>query len=254
MQDLRIKLVQTKQFWEDKEANYGHLSRLLAESPEADLILIPEMFNTGFSMKTSLAESMGGTAIQWLKALSSSQNAAIYTSLMIQENGAVYNRGVFVTENDTFIYDKRKTFGLAQEDKYFNAGVAETIVSFKGWNIQLQICYDLRFPEIARNELAPNGQPKYDLLLYVANWPDKRSLHWNVLLKARAIENQCYVAAVNRVGTDVNGHSYSGDSQVINALGELEKAPSEQESVQVFRLSKRSLQNIREKLPFIKDR
>lgn len=253
MQDLSITLVQPDQKWEDKEANFANYERLLSDV-DTDLILLPEMFQTGFGMDTSQAEEMTGQSVSWLRNLASEKNAAVYTSLMINENGANMNRGIFVTPDELHTYDKRKVFGMAKEDEYFQPGQEEIIVAFRGWKFQLQICYDLRFPEIARNGLDPEGNPNYDVLLYVANWPEKRIMHWDALLQARAIENQCYVAACNRTGLDGNGFSYVGHSQLIDAMGNCNKLPAAVETCQTFVINGDNLSRIREMLPFLKDR
>lgn len=255
MQDLTLTLVQADQTWEDVQANLTHYEELLSNIEKSDIIILPEMFQTAFSMNTSLAETMDGPSIAWLQKMAHEKQSAFYTSLMISENDQYFNRGVFVLPSGEIThYDKRKTFGLAKENDYFSSGTAEQIVTWKGWKIQLQICYDLRFPEISRNRIAEDGQPAYDLLLYVANWPEKRSAHWKALLTARAIENQSYVAGVNRVGLDANNFSYSGDSKLMNALGEENLLPIHTESCQSYVISKTDLLKIREMLPFLSDR
>lgn len=255
MQDLTVCLVQANQLWEDKEGNLKHYSQLLGDSA-ADLFVLPEMFHTGFTMNTALAEDFSDSSgLQWLKDLAQEKQAAVYTSLIIRDGEKLVNRGVFVTSaGDVTSYDKRKTFSLAGEDRHYARGDRETIVEYKGWRLQLQICYDLRFPEIARNRLDSNHRAAYDVLLYVANWPEKRTLHWNVLLKARAIENQCYVVGVNRVGNDANGLYYSGDSQVVTALGETELLPAGEECVRTIVMKMTDLKKTREIIPFLKDR
>jgi omega-amidase len=255
MRDLTITLVQADQLWEDPTGNFTQYESLLANVGETDLIVLPEMFQTGFSMNTSLAEKMDGASIAWLKKLAAEKNSAVYTSLMIAENDTFYNRGVFVRPSGELeIYDKRKTFGLAKESDHFTAGTHERIVQLHGWSIQLQICYDLRFPENVRNRVLTNGHAAYDLLLYVANWPNKRSFHWKTLLTARAIENQCYVVGVNRVGTDAHQFTYSGDSKSVNPLGvETLLTPNESTILTVV-LNKSELGEIREMLPFLRDR
>jgi predicted amidohydrolase len=213
------------------------------------------MFQTAFSMNTSLAETMDGKSIAWLKQLAHEKKAAVYTSLMITENNHFYNRGVFVRPSgEISCYDKRKTFSLAKENEYFTSGNSEQIVAWREWNIQLQICYDLRFPEIVRNRLDENGNPVYDLIVYVANWPEKRSSHWNALLKARAIENQCYVVGVNRVGEDGKEFTYTGNSQMVDALGNNHALPIGVELVETIVIKKHDLKRIREMLPFLCDR
>lgn len=255
MQTLAITLVQTHQYWEDKAANLAHFAKLL-DGVETDLILLPEMFQTGFSMNAeNLAEKFDSSpSIEWLKQMAHHKDAAIYTSLIVEENNHYFNRGVFVHPNGKVeIYDKRKTFSLAHEDEHFASGNKETIVHFLGWNFQLQICYDLRFPEMARNRILSNQLPAYNVILYVANWPDKRVHHWNTLLTARAIENQCFVAGVNRIGLDHNELIYSGESQLVDALGNATKCKKNQEEVKTIVIKKDDLLKIREMLPFLKD-
>lgn len=256
MKDLNITLVQANQIWEDKPANFSNYERLLSDVEKTDLILLPEMFNTGFSMNASaLAEKMkDSVSIEWLKTISKQKQAAVFTSLIIEENGNYYNRGIFIEPNGTLsVYDKRKTFGLAGEDKVFSKGEKSVIVNYKGWNIRLQICYDLRFPEISLNQHEASS-PQYDVLLYVANWPERRNQHWRNLLPARAIENQCYLAAVNRVGADQAGLTYSGDSCVIDLLGNRLTDIIHEEKIVSVKLSFEKLQDWRQKLPFLKDR
>ncbi|MCH2224164.1 MAG: nitrilase family protein [Crocinitomicaceae bacterium] len=254
MQDLTITLVQADQKWENKTANFKHYKDLLKDCKVTDLIVLPEMFNTSFSMNTSLAEDFKTSeSIIWLKQLAQEKNAAIYTSLMIKENRNHYNRGVFIESNgNTYYYDKRKTFNLAGEGEHFTRGISPTIVNYKGWRFQLQICYDLRFPEISRNVLI-NEMPSYDVLLYVANWPATRSAHWKTLLSSRAIENQSYVIGVNRIGKDGNNYSYSGDSSLIDPLGNV-NSPSGNRAIAVtYTINQKNLTAIREKLPFLRD-
>ena len=206
MQDLSVGILQFDQIWQDKTANFERIVALLAAQPQIDLLLLPEMFHTGFSMNIELADNWSDAeGIHFLKHLAQQRAMAIYTSLMVKDQESYYNRGVFIAPNgEVTCYDKQKAFGLGGEDQYFITGKSETIVSYKNWKINLQICYDLRFPELVRNKLDEFGTAAYDLLLYVANWPKMRSSHWDALLKARAIENQCYVVACNRVGTDGN--------------------------------------------------
>lgn len=256
MQDLTITLVQANQIWEDKNANFENFERLLQSSTKSDLILLPEMFSTGFSMNAvELAEEMSSSpSIEWLKKIAKKYHSAVYTSLIIKEENHFYNRGVFVyPTGEIDIYDKQKTFGLAGEDKVYAAGKSSQIVNYKGWKINLQICYDLRFPEISLNKIQHAEEALYDLSIYVANWPEKRSKHWNSLLIARAIENQSYVAGVNRVGEDRNNLIYTGDSQLVGPLGETTILVSI-ETTQTFTLSATLLRDTRAKLPFLKDR
>jgi omega-amidase len=256
MQDLKVAIVQANQFWENKPANFENYERLLADVSEADLILLPEMFQTGFSMNVEkLGENWeNAESIAWLKELANEKQAAVYTSLIIEDQNCFYNRGVFVEPNgELHFYDKRKSFGLAGEDQFFTAGNRETIVRYKNWNFQLQICYDLRFPEIVRNGILESETPNYDAILYVANWPEKRAEHWKSLLQARAIENQCYVLGVNRIGEDHSNFKYSGDSACIDPLGTIDACTPHREEVKVSTLSAIKLAEIRKSLPFLKD-
>ncbi len=256
MQNLTVTLVQAEQVWEDKAANLKHYETLLGELSDTELILLPEMFHTSFTMNAAAhAEKLSdGEGINWLKQMARLKQSCIYTSLIIEENNAFYNMGVFVRPDGKMeTYAKRKTFGLAREDQHFKAGYKEQIVELNGWKLQLQICYDLRFPEIVRNRMI-NETPAYDVILYVANWPEKRSAHWKSLLQARAIENQCYVVGVNRVGKDGNDLVYSGDSGVYDPLGELDPLKPHTEQVKTVQLDVNVLKNTRSTLPFLKDR
>jgi predicted amidohydrolase len=254
MQDLKIGILQFDQVWQDKQANFEKISELLSvQKTDIDLLLLPEMFQTGFTMDVSFAEEMNGPSIQILTELARSRNCAIYTSLIIEEKQNFFNRGVFISPDGLIhTYDKRKSFGLGGEDQYFTAGKNQTIVAYKDWKINLQICYDLRFPELCRNK-HNDEQATYDVLLYVANWPSKRILHWDSLLKARAIENQCYVLACNRVGNDANQLNYNGHSQAIDMFGNELLAPQEQEGLYVVHISADALIEGRNNLPFLKD-
>ena len=256
MQDLTITLIQTKQFWEDKVSNFTHFESILTHIEVTDLIILPEMFHTGFTMNAvDFAENYtDSTAIKWLKNMALLKQAAIYTSLIIYDQNYFYNRGVFIEPNGKLTYyDKRKLFTLAGEEKVYRAGQEKKMVEYKGWRLQLQICYDLRFPEITRNSLVKN-KPLFDILLYVANWPERRATHWKSLLFARAIENQSFVVGLNRVGEDGKGLTYSGDSMVINANGEcISSILPHKESIQTLTLSMNTLLEFRQQLPFLKD-
>ena len=256
MQNLNIALLQYDQAWENKALNYKRIGQLLQGEKDIDLLLLPEMFHTGFTMNTELAEIMGESeGIHFLQAISNEKNCALYTSLIISENGRNYNRGVFIEPNKQIqLYDKRKTFGLAGEDKVYDSGTQQMIVSYQGWNINLQICYDLRFPELSANRLGENDKALFDVVLYVANWPEKRAMHWEVLLKARAIENQSFVLACNRIGTDFNNINYIGGSCGINALGEWISEETKEETLIRFQIWNKELKQIHSKLPFLKDR
>ena len=255
MQDLKVGMLQFDQVWQNKLANYKCIESYFTSDIQLDLLLIPEMFHTGFSMDTSCADNwMDSEGLHFLKQLAIERGCAIYTSLMVKNAGYFYNRGVFIEPNqEPTVYDKRKAFGLGGEAAHFTTGQKETIVNFKGWNINLQICYDLRFPELVRNRIEMDGIATYDLLLYVANWPQKRILHWDSLLRARAIENQCYVLGCNRVGKDANDLVYNGHSQAVDMLGNYIQEPPEQAGLYVVNLSWSALHEGRKMLPFLKD-
>lgn len=255
MQDLKVTLIQAKQKWEDKDVNLTHFNKMLSEIENpTDLIVLPEMFQTAFTMNAKdMAETMDGASLTWLKQKSREKEAAITASLIIEENGNYYNRMVFVTPDlKVQYYDKRKLFTLAKEQDHYTPGQENTIVNYKDWKILLQVCYDLRFPEVSRNKVH-NGSYDYDAIVYVANWPEKRSLHWKVLLQARAVENQCYVIGLNRVGEDANNLSYSGDSCFISPLGEIEQYHAYDEIIMSDMLEVEALKELREKLPFLQD-
>jgi predicted amidohydrolase len=258
MQDLNVLIVQVNQAWEDKITNLNHFEILLneVETNQVDLIVLPEMFHTGFTMSSeALAEEMKDSqGIDWLKSLAKDKNTGIYTSLIIKENNSFFNRGIFVYPNGEIkTYDKRKLFALAEENLFFSPGKKTTIVDFKGWKIQLQICYDLRFPEISRNQIDGQENPTFDILIYVANWPEKRNLHWKNLLIARGIENQSYVIGVNRVGVDGKGLNYSGDSCLVDPLGATIACQPNHEQLLFVKLSWDNLNKVRLSLPFLKD-
>ena len=221
MQDLRVSIVQSPLHWEDAGTNRSMFAtKLAALQGITDLVVLPEMFTTGFSMRSAdLAETMDGPTVQWMREQAKAIDAAIYGSVIIAGNGRYYNRGLFVQPDGTVTsYDKRHLFRFANETDHYSAGSDRVIVQWRGWRILLQICFDLRFPVFQRNG---NGttEPDYDALLNVANWPEVRRHPWSTLLLARAIENQCYVVGVNRVGTDANDLPYSGDSVIVDPRG-----------------------------------
>ena len=257
MQDLIIGLLQVDQAWQNPQENRNRIEAAIKNQSSADLILIPEMAFTGFTMNAEehAEEWDNSESISWLKEQSLRYNTAFYTSLLIKSDGQFYNRGVFVSEGMVIAhYDKQHLFAFAGEDSVFESGNSQTIVSFKGWKINLQICFDLRFPEGARNLVAA-GNPAYDLLLYVANWPSRRISHWDSLLLARAIENQCYVAAVNRVGVDGNHIEYNGHSCLIAADGSYVEPPVQgKEGLVLQPISFDKLIDLRKSLPFLKER
>jgi Predicted amidohydrolase len=214
---LLVTIIQTHLHWENPAVNRAQFSEKIKDiSEKTDLIVLPEMFTTGFSMNAEkLSEENNGETLQWMISEAKKNNAAITGSVIISENNTFYNRLFFVLPNGEYkIYDKRHTFTLAGEDKTYTAGSQRLIVNYKGFKICPLICYDLRFPIWARNT------ENYDVLLYVANWPVKRIVAWDALLKARAIENMSYCIGVNRVGIDGTGHEYVGHSAVYDVLGD----------------------------------
>lgn len=255
MQDLRVGILQLDQVWQDKTANYERISGLVATLQQIDLLLLPEMFHTGFSMHVEFADNwQASEGLQFLKELAGRHQLAIYTSLMVKDGGKYFNRGVFVyPDGQVKSYDKRKAFGLGGEDQYFSTGNKEVIVNYLGWNLNLQICYDLRFPELIRNRVNEDGAAAYDILLNIANWPQKRIAHWDALVQARAIENQCYFIGCNRVGQDGSNLIYNGHSQAVDLLGNYLLAPHEQEGLNVVICSVSNLKEGRISLPFLKD-
>lgn len=228
--------------------------KIAAIDQKTELVILPEMFNTGFSMRPEeLAESMEGESIAWMKKVSRENNIVLTGSLMIKESGNYFNRLVWMLPNGQFgHYDKRHLFAFGEEDKHYTAGNKRLIASVKGWKINLQVCYDLRFPVWARQQNSDSGS-EYDLLIYVANWPERRSHAWKTLLCARAIENQCYVVGVNRVGTDGNNVYHSGNSLVIDPLGQVLYHMADDEDVNTITLQKDMLEEVRTKFPFWKD-
>lgn len=249
---LKVTIIQSHLHWEDPITNRASFSKKIAAiSEDTDLIILPEMFTTGFSMNAeALAEEKDGLTFLWMQSEAKKKNAAITGSVIIKDNESFYNRLFFVFPDGTFThYDKKHTFTLAGEHKVFQAGRSKLILEFKGWKICPLVCYDLRFPVWARNT------EEYDLLLYVANWPDKRVNAWDALLKARAIENMSYCIGVNRIGLDGNGHQYTGHSAIYDVLGEqLTIADFEKEFTETITLEKDHVVTLRDRLQFLKDR
>lgn len=248
---MKAALIQTDIIWEDAEKNRNNFEeKINTIASDVDLIVLPEMFTTGFSMHPeAIAETMEGDSILWFKTLAEAKNTAITGSLVIKENNNFYNRLVFVfPSGEIQYYDKRHLFSLAGEEKVYTPGIQKLIIEYKGWKICPLICYDLRFPVFSRNT------EEYDLLLYVASWPTPRINAWDALLKARAIENMCYTIGVNRIGEDGNKYPYSGHSQVIDFLGNTIIGPLEEETIFIAELDKLSLLETRKKLDFLNDR
>ena len=251
MNDLTISLVQSNLHWENVEANLKQFDQQLSSlKGKTDLIILPEMFTTGFSMNPEkLAENMKGQTVSWMKNKASELGAAICGSLIIEENSRYFNRLIFMhPEGHFFTYDKRHLFTLGKENEHYTPGINRLVVSLKGWKIMPLICYDLRFPVWSRNDRA------YDLLVYVANWPEPRRNAWKSLLIGRAIENQAYTVGVNRVGKDGTGANYTGDSCLIDYSGEVLFSASKSENIFTTTISKSDQQSFRSKLEFLADR
>ncbi len=251
MQDLKITIVQPKPAWHAVEKNLAYLSSLIgSKSPETDVIALPEMFTTGFTMDSSdMAEHMHGRTHTWMQEEALKIDAAICGSIIIQENGEFYNRFLWVEPGGkTAIYDKRHLFRMADENKFYSEGTQPVDISYKGFKIRPQICYDLRFPVWARNSVTNNAFA-YDILLYVANWPAARISAWTSLLQARAIENHAYCLGVNRVGEDEKGINYNGQSIAFSPKGNMLVKMGNTEGFQTITLNGKSLADYRKQFP-----
>ncbi|OQP61681.1 nitrilase family protein [Niastella populi] len=285
MSTLTITTIQSNLHWEDKTANLQMFEeKIRGLQQRTEVVILPEMFTTGFSMQAEkLAEKMDGPAISWMKKLSAERRIILTGSLIIEEEGNYYNRLVWMLPNGQYgYYDKRHLFGYGREDRHYTPGHKRLIASVKGWKINLLVCYDLRFPvwsrqkptvsslaDLVASEMEAHDQPvpppqetgssvieqgpEYDVLIYVANWPERRNHAWKTLLQARAIENQCYVVGVNRVGNDGNDIYHSGDSMIVDAMGTVIYTKANDEDVFTTTLQKDSLEEVRNKLPFLKD-
>lgn len=239
--------------------------KILSIKEKTHVVVLPEMFSTGFSMRPqALAETMDGNAMQWMKKIAAEKKIILTGSLIIEEERNYFNRLIWMLPNGQYgHYDKRHRFAFAGEDKHYSAGSKRLIASVNGWKVNLQVCYDLRFPVWARQNAAQashgsqqDGAPEkleYDLLVYVANWPERRNHAWKTLLQARAIENQCYVIGVNRVGNDGNNIYHSGDSMIIDPLGETLYHNAHEQQVHTQELSMEKLEEVRHKFPFWRD-
>lgn len=258
MSSLTFTIIQTKLHWEDKAANLQMLDeKIRSISEKTEVVILPEMFSTGFSMQPEkLAEDMSGESINWMKRIAAERKIILTGSLMIKENDKFFNRLVWMLPNGQMgMYDKRHLFAYAHENEHYFPGNKRLIASVKGWKINLLVCYDLRFPVWSRQTNHGSSQEglEYDVLIYVANWPERRSHMWKTLLQARAIENQCYCIGVNRVGSDGNDIYYSGNSMVVNALGDVLYHKNHDEDIYTVTLQKEELTAVREKMPFWKD-
>lgn len=249
---LRISLVQYDVVWESPVSNRKKLDLLLEPLQGiTDVVLLPEMFTTGFSMNAGeLAESMSDETVGWMKTKAAFLGAALAGSLIIRENNHCFNRFLFVTPSgEITTYDKKHLFSMGAENQYFTGGSEQVILDYLGWRIAPFICYDLRFPVWCRTGLGA------DLMLFTANWPDARKNVWQILTKARALENQVYVAAVNRTGTDGSGIFYSGESRLVDPKGNLlVDLENTADCIRTFTVSKSELDRFRKKFPVWKDR
>ena len=251
MSTLKITTFQAYLFWENIDKNLQNLGlRLSAIREKTDLIVLPEMFSTGFSMNPEkLAEEMNGKSMQWMQTQAQKFDCVITGTLIIREEGKYYNRLIWMRPDGTFDkYDKRHLFGFAEEDKHYTAGNKKLFVELNGWKICPVICYDLRFPVWLRNT-----NEEYDMLLVLANWPERRSLHWRTLIPARAVENQAYVVAVNRVGHDGNEIYHSGDSMCIDPNGKVVYYKPNDEDLYTFSINLDEVVKSRISHPFLKD-
>ncbi len=255
MKDLTISLIQANLHWEEVDANLAMFEEMIWTVNQTDIIILPEMFTTGFSTNAQkLAEPIGGKTFKWMKQLANQRDVAITGSYMIKEKQKYYNRLFFVYPNGSVVhYDKKHLFGLAAEQATYTSGKERLILEFRGWKIHPLICYDLRFPLWARSQHKMEDIYEYDLLLYVANWPDTRIDAWDALLKSRAIENMAYCAGVNRVGLDASSKNYNGHSAIYSFNGEEQAFAKEEEKILTTILSAKNLTTYRKKFPFQKD-
>lgn len=248
---MEVSVIQAPLFWEDPEANRNYFTAKIQEiSWETHLVVLPEMFTTGFTMQPQdVAETMDGETVKWMKATAMRRNFAIMGSAVIRDGNDYCNRLLFVyPTGELEYYDKRHLFSLAGEHKVYKKGADRKIINYYGWRICMFICYDLRFPVFSR------FREDYDLLIYVANWPQPRINAWDALLKARAIENMTYVIGVNRIGEDGNNHQYPGHSQVVDFLGNYMAGPSQEEAIMTVKLNKDQMLESRSKFGFLGDR
>jgi omega-amidase len=266
--NLKITIIQSELHWENKAKNLALFTERIASITDAtDVIVLPEMFTTGFTMNAEpLAESMNGETVSWMKQQAKNKNAAIVGSIIITEKNCYFNRLIWAQPNgEIYHYDKRHLFRMANEHETFSSGNSRLIVEWRGWKICPLVCYDLRFPVWSRNKpithhpsptthysplTTQNPSPAYDCLIYVANWPEARKEPWCKLLEARAIENQVYVVGVNRIGCDGKDIPYSGNSAVIDPKGyAISNIPTHQNYIQTIELNRQELDDFREKFP-----
>ena len=249
MENLKITIIQPDIIWENTQANLDKNSAIISGIEQTDVIILPEMFTTGFSMKPEiLKERMDGISVNWMKKIAAEKDASVVGSLIIEDEGEIFNRAVWVfPDGKTKFYDKRHLFTMGQEHLHYSSGIDKMIVEYKGWRFCPLICYDLRFPVWSRND------ENYDVLIYMANWPSPRHHHWKTLLVARAVENQSFCIGVNRTGIDGSGLKYSGDSCLVSPKGFAEFL-GENEAAKTFKISYSELHELRKNFPFLADR
>lgn len=249
MENLKITIIQPDIIWEDIKSNLEKYSEIINGIDSTDVIVLPEMFTTGFSMNPKmLKEKMDGNSVKWMKKTAAEKNASVVGSLIIEDNGKIYNRAIWVFPDGKIeFYDKRHLFTMGQEHLHYSPGKEKLIVEYKGWRFCPLICYDLRFPVWGRNV------ENYDVLIYIANWPSPRHHHWKTLLVARAVENQSFCIGVNRTGIDGSGLTYLGDSCMITSKG-FADFMGEVDAAQTFEISYSELDNYRKNFPFLADR
>jgi predicted amidohydrolase len=273
MSTLTITTIQADLQWEDKNANLRRLEEKIdGVGVHTELVVLPEMFSTGFSMRPKiLAERMDGPTVDWMRKTAARKKIILTGSIIIEEEGHYFNRLLWMLPNGQYgYYDKRHRFAYAGESEHYTAGHKRLVASVKGWKVLLLVCYDLRFPVWSRQNPQPPHPPatpqvpqsqdppqdeelEYDLIVYVANWPERRSHAWKTLLQARAIENQSYVIGVNRVGEDGNQIAHSGDTMIIDPLGETLYRAAPKEEIFTLTLKKEQLETVRQRFPFWKD-
>jgi predicted amidohydrolase len=256
MATLTITGIQSHLHWENRKANLEMFEqKIFSISQPTEIVVLPEMFSTGFSMQPEkLAETMDGETLQWMRRVAAQKKIILTGSVIIEENENYYNRLVWVLPNGQVgCYDKRHLFAYGHEDQHYTAGEKRLIASVNGWKINLLVCYDLRFPVWSRQASPQQSALEYDVLIYVANWPERRVHAWTTLLQARAIENQCYVIGVNRTGDDGKKIHYTGESMAVDPMGEVLYHKKDEEDIFTVTLDKSHLEKAREKFPFWKD-
>lgn len=251
---MRITLVQSSPVWETPAASREALEKLLARVPETDLVVLPEMFSTGFVTEPKGVAEKEGESLRWMQQVAAERNCAVAGSVAVETEGTYRNRFYFVYPDGREVhYDKHHLFTYGNEHLRYTPGDKPVVVEFRGVRILLQVCYDLRFPVFSRNRLLPEGQALYDLALYVASWPETRADAWDILLRARSVENQCYLAGVNRVGSDPKNR-YSGHTALFGPKGQLlTNCKENEEDIATFDINLSELLAFRKQFPVLQD-